>query len=264
MRALVTGASPGIGGASCIKLARDAASRGDKLQVAACEIRETQSLGALKAELEDLGAEVIMPLGDLSDPAVPAQLVAQTVEAFGGIDSVVSNAGITGPAPLMELSQSSWDVLFDVNVRAAWLLAKAAYPALKESKGAFVAIASMSGMRPHEGMGAYSPSKAAVIMLVRQLAQEWAADGIRANCVSPGMVQTPLTQQVYDDPAIAKRRNELVPLGRVAQADDMAAVVGMLLSAEARYCTGQNILADGGYVDSVLSHIPGKPDSAAS
>jgi glucose 1-dehydrogenase len=261
MRVLVTGASPGIGGATCLRLAHDAAARGEKLRIAASELRQTPSLGGLVAKLEALDAEVITPLGDLHEPDTPARLIDETAIAFGGLDAVVSNAGITGPAPLLELSLELWDSLFDVNVRAAWLLAKAAHPALKDSNGGFVAVASMSGMLPHKGMGAYSPSKAAVIMLVRQLAQEWAADGIRVNCVSPGMVQTPLTQPMYDMPDVAKARNELVPMQRVAQPDDMAAVIAMLLGPDARYITGQNILADGGFTETILDYIPGKPAS---
>ena len=144
MRVLVTGCSPGIGGATCLVLAEQARAAGRKAQIAASEVRPTAELEALVAELEGLGAEVVTPTGDLADPEVPTRLVAATVSAFGGLDGVVANAGITAPAPLAELALADWDRLFDVNVRSAWLLAKAAYPHLAESRGGFVGIGSIT------------------------------------------------------------------------------------------------------------------------
>ena len=120
----------------------------------------------------------------------------------------------------------------------------------------------MSGMGAHPGMGAYSPSKAALISLCQVLAQEWAADGINVNTVSPGLIRTPLTKTVYENNQIAKDRAALVPLGRIGKGEDIANVISFLLSPEANYMTGQNILVDGGFVDSLYSHIPGLPQSA--
>ena len=117
----------------------------------------------------------------------------------------------------------------------------------------------MSGMGAHPGTGAYSPSKAALRSLCQVLTQEWAADGINVNIVSPGMIRTPLTYEVYENNKIAKDRSALVPLGRVGGLTDIANIVGFLLSQEAEYMTGQNLLIDGGFVDSLYSHIPGLP-----
>ena len=261
MRTLVTGSSPGIGGAICLKLTKDAVARGETPHIAACELRETEALGDLVRDLRALGAEVITPTGDLGDPDVPARLIDETLEVFGGLDSIVGNAGIAGPAPLAELEIGRWDRLFNVNVRGNWLLAKAGYSALQASKGSFVAIASMSGMHAHRNMGAYGPSKAAVISLCATLAQEWAADGIRVNTVSPGMIRTPLTEAVYRDNATAQDRADLVPMGRVGIGIDIANVVAFLLGPDAGYMTGQNVLVDGGFVDSLYGHIPGLPRS---
>jgi glucose 1-dehydrogenase len=131
---------------------------------------------------------------------------------------------------------------------------------LKKAQGAFIAIASMSGVQPYSGMGAYSASKAALIMLVRQLAQEWAGDGIRANCISPGLVRTPLTQGVYDSSEAKSAREALVPIHRIAEADaDLAGIIAFLLSTDAAYITGQNLLVDGGLLDSIQTHLSGRP-----
>ncbi|MGZ0188333.1 MAG: SDR family NAD(P)-dependent oxidoreductase [Alphaproteobacteria bacterium] len=259
MQVLVTGASPGIGGACCRRLAADAKRDGKKIQIAACEFRPTPEIDALKSDLEAMGAEVITAYGDLSDPETPAKLVEQAVAAFGGLSAIVSNAGTVAPKALNELTVSDWDFVMNINVRAGWLLAQAAFPYLKASGGSYVAIASMSGMGPHPLMGAYSPSKAACINVTALLAQEWAADGVRANTIAPGMIQTPFTANVYADPDMLKRRNEAVPIGRVGTAEDIADVAAFLLSQDARYMTGQNVCVDGGFASSILAHVPGRP-----
>ena len=262
MRALVTGASPGIGGATCRVLTKMALDRGEKPRIAACEIRETEEVSALADELREDGAEVIVLTGDLGNTTDAGAMVAKAVDTFGGLDAVVSNAGITSPAPLNNLAVDQWDKIIAVNTRATLLLAQAAYPALKQSKGGLVAVASMSGMGAHPGMGAYSPSKAALISLCQVLAQEWAPDHINVHTVAPGMIRTPLTKQVYENNQIAKDRAALVPWGRIGEPEDIANIIGFLLSPAAEYMTGQNILIDGGFVDSLYDHIPGKPTRA--
>jgi glucose 1-dehydrogenase len=262
MRALVTGASPGIGGATCRKLAATALARGETAQIAACEVAPNQPALDLVEELRQMGAEATLLTGDLSDPDTPEELVSAAVDSFGGLDAVVSNAGITSPAPLTELELAAWDRVMNINLRAGWLLAKAAHPHLKESHGGMVFVASMSGMKPHRGMGAYSPSKAGTIILGEVLAQEWAPDGIRVNVVSPGMIRTPLTETTYQDNAIADARTGLVPLGRIGAPEDIANVIAFFLSPEAGYVTGQNLCVDGAFSSAILTQIPGLPRSA--
>jgi glucose 1-dehydrogenase len=183
--------------------------------------------------------------------------VAEAVARFGGLDGLVSNAGVNRPGPLVDYTVEDWDRLFAVNTRATWLLAKAAHAALRASGGAIVAVASMSGTHAHAGLGAYGPSKAAVIMLARVLAQELGRDGIRVNTVSPGMTRTGMSVRVYTDPRIAKERDDLVPLGRVAMPDDMAAVIAFLLSPDARYVNGHDLIVDGGLTGNLLGRLPG-------
>jgi glucose 1-dehydrogenase len=187
----------------------------------------------------------------------PARVVAEAVAKLGGLDGLVSNAGINRPAPLVDYTVEDWDRLFAVNTRATWLLAKAAYPALKASRGAMVAIGSMSGSNAHANLGAYGPTKAAVIMLVKVLAQELGRDGIRVNAVSPGMVRTGMTEAVYANRDIAAARDSLVPLGRVATPEDMADVVAFLLGPDARYINGHDLVVDGGVTGNFLGRLPG-------
>jgi glucose 1-dehydrogenase len=257
MRVLVTGAASGIGRATCDRLARDARAAGRGARVAAVDVGPPGQLDGLLGELRDLGADVLPIHGDMGTPDAPARAVTEAILRFGGLDGLVSNAGINRPGPLVDYPVEDWDRLFAVNTRATWLLAKAAHPALRASRGAIVAVGSMSGTHAHAGLGAYGPSKAAVIMLVRVLAQELGPDGIRVNAVSPGMTRTGMTARVYADPRVAAERDALVPLGRVAVPDDMAAAVAFLLSSDARYVNGHDLVVDGGVTGSFLGRLPG-------
>ena len=258
MRIMVTGASRGIGAAICRRLIRDAAEkRSEPLRLALCAARPSPELEAVELDLRNSGAEALSLTGDLADPEVPGALVAQAQAAFGGLDALVLNAGISPVAPLAELPLEGWERVMNVNLRAAWLMAKAAHGALRDARGQIVAVASMSGVNPQPGMGAYSVSKAGLIMLTRLMAQEWAVDGLRVNCVSPGMVLTPMTEANYSDQDFRQRREAMCPIPRIAAAEqDIAGVVCFLLSGDAGYMTGQNLLADGGLSDSILRLLP--------
>ena len=257
MRALITGAASGIGRATCLRLARDARAHGRAAQIAAVDLGPSPGLDSLLAELKGLGAESLPIHADMSSAEAPARAVADAIASFGGLDGLVSNAGINRPGPLMDYPLADWDAMFAVNTRATWLLAKAAYQALKASHGAIVAIASMSGSNAHANLGAYGPSKAAVIMLVKVLAQELGREGIRVNGVSPGMVRTGMTARVYADQRVAADRDALVPLGRVATPEDMADVVAFLLGPDARYINGHDLVVDGGIAGNFLGRLPG-------
>jgi glucose 1-dehydrogenase len=257
MRVLVTGAASGIGRATCLKLAREASLRGETGQVAAVDLRPSAALDSLLGELRELGAETLPLYGDMGTADAPARVVGEAADRFGGLDGLVSNAGVNRPGPLVSYPVEDWDRLFAVNTRATFLLAQAAHPTLKATGGAIAIVGSMSGSNAHAGLGAYAPTKAAVIMLMRVLAQEFGRDGIRVNSVSPGMVRTGMTEAVYADPAIAAARDELVPLGRVARPDDIADVIAFLLSPQARYVNGHDLIVDGGVSGNHLGRLPG-------
>jgi len=259
IHALVTGATGGIGRGICFALIEQARREGVRIHLSAAASRTGDKLDALLRELREAGASATGVAGDITDPAQCAAMVAQAQAQGGDLTALVCNAGASGPGKLADLPVAQWDQTFNLNTRSAWLLAQAAREQLARTRGSITAIASMSGLHPHPGYGAYSAAKAALIMLCRQLAQEWAAEGIRVNTVCPGMTRTPLTEAVYQDAETLAKREALVPLGRIGRAEDIGAAVAYLTSAGAAYVTGQNLVVDGGISDHILTLIPGRP-----
>jgi glucose 1-dehydrogenase len=261
MRVLVSGGSQGIGAAVCLRIAEAALARGEHPKIAVCGRDASEPQEAVARSVRALGGDAIALTGDLADIDVPAKLVDAAVAEFGGLDALVSNAGMAKPGSICGLSIAEWDKMFNINLRAAWLLAKSAYPHLRKSRGAACFTSSMSGQIPHAGSGAYSPTKAALSMLAQTLALEWAPDGIRVNVVSPGMTRTPMSEKMYADPAIKRAREALVPLSRIGEPTDIANVIEFLISPVSGYVTGQDLCVDGGFSKSLLNHIPGRPSS---
>ncbi|MBS0340153.1 MAG: SDR family oxidoreductase [Proteobacteria bacterium] len=253
-RVLVTGAARGIGRAIALRLAHDLrAAGGARLTLADVHADELQ---ALAEELQRMDARTCVLAGDLAETDFPACLVARSVDAFGGLDAVVSNAGMAKPSPLVDCALQDWDRVFAVNTRAPFLLGQAAHAALRESRGAMVVVTSISGTHATSPLGAYSASKAATLMLVRQMAGEWGVDGIRVNALSPGLIVTPGTAAAYADPEARAQREQRVPLRRLGQPEDMAAAAVFLLGPDAAYITGTELLADGGLAQTLMSSLP--------
>ena len=252
MRVLVTGVSEGIGGAICQQVAKRPNS-----SIAMCVRKAREPVEKLAEELRHEGCNVLILEGDLRDPAVPESFVHAAAARFNGLDAIVSNAGAVAPTSLEDMSLEVWEDMFALTCRASWLLAKAGFPHLKASHGAFIGISSQSGVHPHRQTGAYSAAKAALIMLCKQMALEWGEHGIRVNSVSPGMIMTPMTRSIYDDVNITRQREAIVPLKRIGAPSDVARIVDFLIDSGNRYITGENIMVDGGLTLSVLDRIPG-------
>lgn len=246
MRAIVTGAASGIGLATAHRLNADSLHRegqGARLVLAdLARDKLEEAAGVLRGQ----GAEVITQVVDLTDPATPAAVVQAAADAFGGLDALVSNAGIVLKATLLELTLEDYERTFAINTRATWLLAKTAHPHLKASGGSIVATTSIAAYEPTPSLGMYSASKAALLMMIRQMACDWGADGIRANTVSPGTTRTGISGGP-GHPAPPKTnmvgRN---PLGLVAEPEDQAAAIAFLVGPDARFITGADIVVDGG------------------
>lgn len=249
-RAVVTGAASGIGRA----VAKSLTDAG--VDVALLD-RDAEGCARFAAELRAAGAHAIAAACDTSDPDSVSAAAKAVMAQFPAIDIVVNNAGILRAGALAEIGLAGWNELLSVNLTGYLLIAQAFRPALLAAgSGSLVHIASIAASNPQPRSGAYSPSKAAVAMLSRQLALEWGPDGIRSNIVSPGMVRTPLSEAFYQAPGIAERRAAMVPLRRVAGPQDIADAVVYLASPRAAYVTGAEILVDGGLDQMVMELTP--------
>lgn len=242
--AIVTGAAHGIGRATALMLATGGA------RLVLVDI-DKEALDTTCGDVCEAGGRAEPVVADLAEPAAAELVVGEAQRHLGGLDALVSNAGVLNNDSLVDLTVDDWDRVFAVNVRATWLLGRAAHPLLAASRGALVATGSIAGSHPAVPHGAYSPSKAALLMLIRQLAFEWGPAGIRVNSVSPGMVVTAMSAAFYADPERKRARDEALPLRRVGEPEDIARTIVWLLGADARYITGQDILVDGG-LDTML------------
>lgn len=248
--AAVTGAASGMGKAIAEELARAGA------MVALLDVNR-DNLDTVASEFEARGDKIAAVHCDVAtDNSVKA--AADTVfTALGGCDILVNNAGILRSGELETLSIADWDAMMNVNL-TGYLRCSQAFgkPMLDNGRGSIIHIASIAGTQPQAASGAYSPGKAAIRMLSRQLAFEWGPRGVRSNVVSPGLVRTPLSEAFYQAPGVLERRSEAMPLRRIAQASDIAEAVTFFASDRASYVTGQEIVLDGGFSQTLMSHVP--------
>ena len=230
--ALITGGGTGIGRAT----ARELGSRGWSVAVSG---RRNDKLLEAIAPLAGRGLAVA---GDVAVEDDARSMVERTVEAFGQLDLLVNNAAVYAASPQIEDTGEAWRRHFEINLHAPWLLCRLAYPHLRKSESAAVInVLSTLGHRAMAGLSGYCTSKAALDMLGRWLALEWAADGIRVNSVSPGVVDTPI-----HEPGAAESMAEAHPLGRIGEPEDVARAIVFLASADSAWTTGTNLDVDGG------------------
>ena len=241
MRIIVTGAASGIGRACAEMLATGSVIPGGHQLLLA-----DRDGAKLQVVADAIGPAAATCVIDLAEANCGDQIVNSALAHMDGIDAVISNAGIIMGGALVELPINDFDRIFAINTRSSWLLGKAAYPHLRESRGAFVATASMSATQPTPGLGFYSSSKAALLMMIRQLSIEWGPDGIRCNTVSPGPTYTPMTAAGYDDRARRDLREANIPLRKLGVAEDVAQAILFLIGPHAGHISGVDLLVDGG------------------
>jgi len=247
---VVTGAGSGIGQAIALAFASAGAT------VVALD-RDRDGCRRTADEAKRAGATADAIVCDVTEPDAVAAAALQTTNGFGRCDVLVNNAGILRPGDVATVSLADWNALMQVNLTAYLCCAQAfGRDMLARGAGALVHIASIAASEPQGFSGAYSVSKAGVAMLSRQIAFEWGPRGVRSNTVSPGLVRTPMSEAFYQAPGVLERREQVVPLRRVAAPADIADVVVFLASERARYVTGQEVVVDGGFAQTLMSHVP--------
>jgi len=234
-RALVTGASGGIG---------DAIARAMHTQGAEVALSGTRS-EALDALKSDLGGRAHSVPGDLSTTDGPAALFKEAEAAMGGVDILVNNAGLTRDNLSMRMKDDEWQTVIDVNLTAAFRLSRACMKGMmKQRWGRIISITSIVGVTGNQGQANYAASKAGLIGMSKSIAQEVASRSITVNCIAPGFITTPITDALGDE-----RKQALlaaIPSGQLGEASDVASGVVYLASDEASYVTGQTLHVNGG------------------
>ena len=229
--AVVTGAATGIGYGVCRRLGGEGAS------IVLVDV--DGEMGQQSAsEMSARGIDVRLVAGDVGDEAVAAKAVAAAMDAWGRLDVLVNNAGITGdPGAIWELPVSEMDRVYRTNLRAVYLFTQAAVPAmLKRDYGRIVNIASIAGKEGNPNMVPYSATKAAVIGLTKSVGKELAQTGVRVNCITPAVVQTRILDQT--SPEVVSYMLGKIPMGRFGDIAEVAAMVAWVASEECTFTTG--------------------------
>ena len=241
--AIVTGGNGGIG----LGMAKGLAGAGADIVIAA---RNAAKTAQAVAEVETLGVRVLGLSVDVTDEAQIQRMVADTVDALGRVDILVNNAGTVVRKSPEETTTEEWDMILDVNLRAAFLAAKAVYPRMKaQGGGKIIGIGSVYSIFGGGGSGApYSASKGGMVQLAKSLAVAWAKDNIQSNAILPGWFRTTLTSDIpVNQPERYEMIGRRIPSGRWGQAEELQGAAIFLAAPASDYVTGAVIAVDGGY-----------------
>lgn len=239
--AIVTGGSRGIGEA----IAGALSEFGARVVLAS---RKIEGLEAVRKKIEEQGGEAHCIPAHMGDLDSLQAVVDGTLERFGTVDILVNNAA-TNPifGPVMEADAAAWDKVMDVNLKGVFFLTKAAGRVMIEKgKGAIINVSTEAAVRPAPGLGVYSISKAGLDMVTRSFALEWGGLGIRVNGIAPGLVQTRFSQALWANDEIRQAAVSRIPLGRMAQPEEIAGIAVFLASDAASFMTGHTIMVEGG------------------
>jgi NAD(P)-dependent dehydrogenase (short-subunit alcohol dehydrogenase family) len=239
---IVTGGGRGIGGA----IARGLARMGSSVVVTS---RTAAEIETVAGEIRELGGNARAIVADVTSARQVDDLVRATVQEFSRVDILVNNAGTSYLASLLDLEEGTWDRIFDVNCKGAFLLSRAvARRMIDQGGGRIINVTSVAAERGGAGMGAYHASKAALKMLTMCMAVEWAPHNINVNAVGPGLTRTGFSRPIWGDAGRAEEYLSAVPQGRVAEPDEIVGAVLFLASDLASFISGQSIYVDGGFL----------------
>lgn len=242
--AIITGASRGIGAATAVKFAQ----AGVRALVINYN-RDRVSAQLVADQCQKLGARAIPLRADVSRVASVERLVQTTVARFGSLDILVANAGIWKEAAIDAMTEREWDETIDVNLKSIYACCRAAAPAMTNSRGGtIILVSSTAGQRGEPFYSHYAATKGAIIAMTKSLAAELGPRGITVNCVAPGWVATDMTEDALKNPKQRRKIRELIPLGRVATADEIAGPILFLASELASHINGEILNVNGGSV----------------
>jgi NAD(P)-dependent dehydrogenase (short-subunit alcohol dehydrogenase family) len=249
--ALITGGGAGIGEATALQLAKEGAA------VGVADIIEERAKGVSKAIL-DKGGRAIAIVADAAAPEGCERMVAETVNAFGRLDILITSAGIHGGGQtVVDTTLEIWNKVHDLDLRGAFVVSKHAVLEMhKAGSGAIVHVSSINGLVGHANGTAFSAAKGGLINLTRHMAVAHAQENIRVNCVCPGVIHTPLTEKWLSDPETNKRVCKAHPMNRIGTAEEVASTIAFLVSSEAAFITGAILPVDGGYMAAGRSWSP--------
>jgi NAD(P)-dependent dehydrogenase (short-subunit alcohol dehydrogenase family) len=241
--AIVTGAGSGIGRTCALALAQEGAS-------VALVGRRKHLLDRVATEI---GSFAFVLAADVSKDCEAKRIVEQTVSHFGHLNVLLNNAGVLHIGTAEQITEEQWDETFDINVRAVWLLSRAALPAMRKAGGgSIINMASVLGINGARNRAAYAPSKGAVVLLTKCMAIDYGQEQIRVNAICPSFIETELTAAVIskapDPNSVRTERVAVHPLGRLGQPEDIAGLAVYLASDESSWVTGSIFPVDGGYL----------------
>jgi NAD(P)-dependent dehydrogenase (short-subunit alcohol dehydrogenase family) len=242
--ALVTGSRRGIGRAIALSFASAGAN------IILCDnVTDDGKLEETASDIKKTGRIAVVITADISKKSDVDEMAARSTARFGKIDILVNCAGVWLPGQtLLECPETNWDKVIDVNLKGTYLCSQIVGRVMvKQRKGNIINISSKVGVEPGTGAGAYSISKAGIIMMTRQMALELAPSGIRVNALAPGIVKTDFNKELWQTPDAAKQLARSVPLGRLAEPEDVARAALFLASEDSSYITGAVIPIDGGW-----------------
>lgn len=241
--AVITGSSKGIG----MAIAKGLAEQGAQVVISS---RNQEACNEVANEFKEQGLDAIGIACHIGKEDQRKNLVDKTIESFGRIDILVNNAAINPVfGPIEEVSPEIFDKIMDVNVKAPWSLSNLVLPHFQTNKnGSIINIASVEALTPGLGLGIYSTSKAAILMLTKKQAKEWGKYGVKANAICPGLIKTKFSAALWQNEKILSKVEKALPSSRMGMPEEMVGLACLLASDAGNYMTGGVYTADGGYM----------------